>query len=217
MCSADVWLGFKDRSPAPRRVATFLWRSQCGCGFRPLPWTPQEGDCAAARENIAPSGSGNPDHVIVSFDLQTILLSPKFHCTEEILTIVSLLSVDSVLYNPPAQRDEVQAVRRKFLSSEGDHVTLLNIYRTFKSLGGNKVSLSPASSRTGRPVLGCLLDCPESRGGPVHLGRACAGAAGQGEVWVHPLPGQVYSPSTAPLRDTFGASASVFCVLSVCF
>lgn len=68
-------------------------------------------------------------------------MSPKFHCTEEILTIVSLLSVDSVLHNPPSRREEVQGVRKKFVSSEGDHMTLLNIYRTFKNLGGNKVSL----------------------------------------------------------------------------
>ncbi|XP_063098235.1 ATP-dependent RNA helicase DHX33 isoform X2 [Cavia porcellus] len=70
---------------------------------------------------------------------KTILLSPKFHCTEEILTIVSLLSVDSVLYNPPARREEVQNVRKKFISSEGDHITLLNIYRTFRNTGGNKI------------------------------------------------------------------------------
>ncbi|XP_059004967.1 ATP-dependent RNA helicase DHX33 isoform X1 [Mustela lutreola] len=69
---------------------------------------------------------------------KTLLLSPKFHCTEEILTIVSLLSVDSVLYDPPSRRDEVQAVRRKFVSSEGDHITLLNIYRAFKNLGRSK-------------------------------------------------------------------------------
>ncbi|XP_069613584.1 ATP-dependent RNA helicase DHX33 [Ranitomeya imitator] len=69
---------------------------------------------------------------------KTILISSKFHCTEEILTIVALLSVDSVLHNPPAKRDEVQAVRKKFISSEGDHITLLNIYRAFKNLGKNK-------------------------------------------------------------------------------
>ncbi|XP_073471164.1 ATP-dependent RNA helicase DHX33 [Aquarana catesbeiana] len=69
---------------------------------------------------------------------KTILISPKFHCTEEILTIVALLSVDSVLHNPPAKRDDVQAARKKFISSEGDHITLLNIYRAFKSLGKNK-------------------------------------------------------------------------------
>lgn len=79
--------------------------------------------------------------------LQTILISPDFSCTEEILTIVSLLSVDSVLYNPPARRDEVLAVRKKFISSEGDHMTLLNIYRAFKKVGGNKVAVSVITSQ----------------------------------------------------------------------
>ncbi|XP_067866115.1 ATP-dependent RNA helicase DHX33 isoform X2 [Heterodontus francisci] len=69
---------------------------------------------------------------------KTLLLSPEFHCTEEILTIVSLLSVDSVLYNPHAKRDEVHSVRKKFISSEGDHMTLLNIYQAFKNVGGHK-------------------------------------------------------------------------------
>ncbi|XP_053130565.1 ATP-dependent RNA helicase DHX33 isoform X1 [Hemicordylus capensis] len=69
---------------------------------------------------------------------KTILMAPKFHCTEEILTIVSLLSVDSVLYKPPSRRDEVQAIRKKFISSEGDHVTLLNICRAFKNISGNR-------------------------------------------------------------------------------
>lgn len=79
-------------------------------------------------------------------DLQTILLSPKFHCTEEILTIVSLLSVDSVLYSPPARRDEVQSVRKKFISSEGDHLTLLSVYRAFKNVSGSKVGCSEDAS-----------------------------------------------------------------------
>ncbi|KAM9847139.1 ATP-dependent RNA helicase DHX33 [Aulostomus maculatus] len=69
---------------------------------------------------------------------KTILLSPKYSCSDEILSIVSLLSVDTVLYNPPARRDEVLIARKKFTSSEGDHMTLLNIYRAFKKVSGNK-------------------------------------------------------------------------------
>ncbi|KAF7659796.1 hypothetical protein LDENG_00292940 [Lucifuga dentata] len=69
---------------------------------------------------------------------KTILLSPDYSCSEEILSIVSLLSVDTVLFNPPARRDEVLAARKKFTSSEGDHMTLLNIYRAFKKVSGNK-------------------------------------------------------------------------------
>ncbi len=53
---------------------------------------------------------------------------------------MSLLSVDTVLYNPPARREEVLAARKKFSSSEGDHMTLLNIYRAFKKVNQNKVS-----------------------------------------------------------------------------
>ncbi|XP_042339140.1 ATP-dependent RNA helicase DHX33-like, partial [Plectropomus leopardus] len=71
---------------------------------------------------------------------KTILLSPDYSCSEEILSIVSLLSVDTVLYNPPARREEVLAARKKFSSSEGDHMTLLSIYRAFKKVSGNKVS-----------------------------------------------------------------------------
>ncbi|KAM6907370.1 ATP-dependent RNA helicase DHX33 [Xenentodon cancila] len=69
---------------------------------------------------------------------KTILLSPDYSCSEEVLSILSLLSVDTVLYNPPARREEVLAARKKFSSSEGDHMTLLNIYRAFKKVSGNK-------------------------------------------------------------------------------
>ncbi|XP_061658731.1 ATP-dependent RNA helicase DHX33 [Syngnathoides biaculeatus] len=69
---------------------------------------------------------------------KTILLSPDYSCSEEILSIVSILSVDTVLYNPPARREEILAVRKKFMSSEGDHMTLLSIYRAFKKVNGNK-------------------------------------------------------------------------------
>lgn len=112
-------------------------------GFRNIcPLTPQKGSCKCNIQKHCVQKLGRIlVNVVYNFNSQTILLSPKFHCTEEILTIVSLLSVDSVLYNPPSRRDEVQGVRKKFIASEGDHITLLNIYRTFKNIGGNKVSL----------------------------------------------------------------------------
>lgn len=38
------------------------------------------------------------------------------------------------------QKDEAQAARDKFMSSEGDHITLLNIYRAHKAAKSSKVS-----------------------------------------------------------------------------
>ncbi len=37
------------------------------------------------------------------------------------------------------QRDQALEVRKKFVSSDGDHETLLNIYRGYKNAKGNKV------------------------------------------------------------------------------
>ncbi|XP_064629745.1 ATP-dependent RNA helicase DHX33-like [Lineus longissimus] len=69
---------------------------------------------------------------------KVILKSKDFNCLEEILTIVSLLSVESVMLTPQNKRDEALAARRKFVSNEGDHVTLLNIYKAYKGVKGNK-------------------------------------------------------------------------------
>ena len=69
---------------------------------------------------------------------KAILHSPQFHCGEDIVTIVALLSVDSIFYAPPNRRDTCNAVLEKYRSAEGDHITLLNIYRAFKAVRGNR-------------------------------------------------------------------------------
>lgn len=65
-----------------------------------------------------------------------------FSFSEEIVSIVSLLSADSILVNSTAQREAATNARAKFASSEGDHITLLNIFRAFRTTGKqNKVFL----------------------------------------------------------------------------
>lgn len=69
---------------------------------------------------------------------KTLLIALELQCLEEILTIVSMLSVDSVLFTPQSKREEALAVRQKFVSSDGDHITLLNIFKAFRGVKGNK-------------------------------------------------------------------------------
>lgn len=58
---------------------------------------------------------------------------------EEIVSIVALLSADSIMVNASAQREQANNVRAKFASSEGDHMTLLNIFRAFRTAKQNRV------------------------------------------------------------------------------
>lgn len=66
-----------------------------------------------------------------------LISAPNYGCLEEALTIVALLSSESILLNPPSKREAAQNARQKFCSAYGDHVTLLNIYREFNNVGQN--------------------------------------------------------------------------------
>lgn len=67
---------------------------------------------------------------------KTLLMSRDFNCSEDVLAIIALLSVDTIFYTPPNRRDSCNVVLQKYHSAEGDHIMLLNIYRAFKSVRG---------------------------------------------------------------------------------
>ncbi|KAK6462179.1 RNA helicase [Scheffersomyces coipomensis] len=59
--------------------------------------------------------------------------SPAFNCSEEILSIVSLISVPSVFVRPASARKRADECKMQFAHPDGDHVTLLNVYEQFQS------------------------------------------------------------------------------------
>ncbi|KAI9806892.1 MAG: DEAH-box RNA helicase prp16 [Piccolia ochrophora] len=59
--------------------------------------------------------------------------SPEYACSEEMLTIVSMLSVPSVFYRPKERQEESDAAREKFFVPESDHLTLLHVYTQWRS------------------------------------------------------------------------------------
>ena len=64
-----------------------------------------------------------------------IITSEDYGCSEEMLTIVSMLSVPSVFYRPKERQEESDAAREKFFVPESDHLTLLHVYTQWKSNG----------------------------------------------------------------------------------
>ncbi|KAG5237314.1 pre-mRNA-splicing factor ATP-dependent RNA helicase [Salix suchowensis] len=61
-----------------------------------------------------------------------LLIGEQLECLNEVLTIVSMLSVPSVFFRPKDRVEESDAAREKFFVPESDHLTLLNVYLQWK-------------------------------------------------------------------------------------
>ncbi|KAM3337910.1 hypothetical protein P3S68_032235 [Capsicum galapagoense] len=62
-----------------------------------------------------------------------LLMGEQFKCLNEVLTIVSMLSVPSVFFRPKDREEESDAAREIFVMLESDHLTLLNVYEQWKT------------------------------------------------------------------------------------
>ncbi|CAI9117651.1 OLC1v1019095C1 [Oldenlandia corymbosa var. corymbosa] len=62
-----------------------------------------------------------------------MLVGEELGCINEVLTIVSMLSVPSVFFRPKDREEESDAAREKFFVPESDHLTLLNVYKQWEA------------------------------------------------------------------------------------
>ncbi|KAG0344648.1 putative ATP-dependent RNA helicase dhr2 [Podila humilis] len=69
---------------------------------------------------------------------KVLLQSEKTECTKEAIEIISLLSVDTIFSAPSSKREEANEARQKFISLDGDHLTLLNTLRAYESVKGDR-------------------------------------------------------------------------------
>lgn len=96
-----------------------------------------------------------------------LLMGEQLQCLNEVLTIVSMLSVPSVFFRPKDRAEESDAAREKFFVPESDHLTLLNVYLQWKAndyKGGwcNDHFLHVKGLRKAREVRSQLLDILKS-------------------------------------------------------
>ena len=61
-----------------------------------------------------------------------LITSPEFYCSNEILSITSLLSVPQIFVRPVSARKRADEMKNLFAHPDGDHLTLLNVYHAFK-------------------------------------------------------------------------------------
>ncbi|KAI9323771.1 P-loop containing nucleoside triphosphate hydrolase protein [Dichotomocladium elegans] len=61
-----------------------------------------------------------------------LIESPRFKCSNEVLSIVALLSVPQIFMRPAESRRQADRAKEKFIHPSGDHLTLLTVYNAYK-------------------------------------------------------------------------------------
>ncbi|GMH31197.1 hypothetical protein Nepgr_033040 [Nepenthes gracilis] len=61
---------------------------------------------------------------------KALIVASQFNCLEEMLITVAMLSVESIFYRPREKLEESRMAMKHFSSPEGDHITLINVYRS---------------------------------------------------------------------------------------
>ncbi|KAK2719544.1 hypothetical protein QYM36_005128 [Artemia franciscana] len=69
---------------------------------------------------------------------KALFAANELGCVEEMLSVISVLSSEGVFVTANVDREKLESIRSKFSSTEGDHVTLLNIYKSFRGSKMNK-------------------------------------------------------------------------------
>lgn len=62
-----------------------------------------------------------------------LISSVDLGCSDEILTIVAMLSVQNIWFRPKEKQSLADQKKAKFHQPEGDHLTLLSVYNAWKS------------------------------------------------------------------------------------
>lgn len=63
---------------------------------------------------------------------KVLISSVAAGCSDEILTIVAMLSVQTVFYRPKEKQQEADQKKQRFHDSQSDHLTLLNVFNSWK-------------------------------------------------------------------------------------
>lgn len=66
---------------------------------------------------------------------KVLITAVDHQCSDEILSIVAMLSLTSVFYRPKEKQTQADQKKSKFHDPHGDHLTLLNVYNSWKTNG----------------------------------------------------------------------------------
>jgi pre-mRNA-splicing factor ATP-dependent RNA helicase DHX15/PRP43 len=83
--------------------------------------------------NLTPMGIMMSEFPLDPQMSKMLIVSPEFHCSQEILAIVAMLSVPNVWLRPNNQRKEADTAKQLLTVPDGDHLTLLNVFNEYQN------------------------------------------------------------------------------------
>ncbi|KAK8106184.1 Helicase associated domain-containing protein [Apiospora kogelbergensis] len=66
---------------------------------------------------------------------KVLVASVDLGCTDEVLSIIAMLSIPTIFYRPKEKQQVADQKKAKFHDPSGDHLTLLNVYNSWKRNG----------------------------------------------------------------------------------
>jgi len=66
---------------------------------------------------------------------KVVIAAVDHDCSDEMLTIVAMLNLPNVFYRPKEKQTQADQKKAKFHDPHGDHLTLLNVYNSWKGSG----------------------------------------------------------------------------------
>ena len=82
--------------------------------------------------DLTPLGSMMAEFPLDPQLAKMLIASSDYNCSNEILSIVSMLSVPQCFIRPNEAKKAADAAKMRFAHIDGDHLTLLNVYHAFK-------------------------------------------------------------------------------------
>lgn len=70
-----------------------------------------------------------------------LLMAPKYHCLHDMIDLISVLSVENIIITPHDSKytESAKLAQNSFKSPFGDHLTVLNMFKQFQKVEGQKL------------------------------------------------------------------------------
>ena len=65
-----------------------------------------------------------------------------FFFRNAIISIIAILSAENIFVTPQTKLDEAKVARKKFISPHGDHLTMYNVWKCYKTQLANNTNMN---------------------------------------------------------------------------